>query len=264
VFAMEANVAANARFGRPTPAGPKIWRTPYFGPPPSPSDPKSLDPTNTDTPEYVPPVAGEIREPQTFLVEQEPGAIVHPHFHYVNQFQVVVDGHGTLGKDPVRAVTVHFSGAYTGYGPIAPAPGGGLKYFTLRANADSTGAQYLPVSRRKMKAMPRRHMLVDPIDEIDVSELKKLSGETVETRLSGPDGLSVQVAKLGPSATWSVPNPFAVDRSVLVLSGSVLRDGTEYGRWSAFFASGRETMSGLKAGTNGAQALILDYPKAEV
>ena len=38
--------------------------------------------------------------PMAFLVEKEPGAVVHPHFHRADQYQVVVSGAGRLGKLP--------------------------------------------------------------------------------------------------------------------------------------------------------------------
>lgn len=111
-----------------------------------------------------------------------------------------------------------------------------------------------------MKPAPRRHLLVDPIDEIDVKGLRTKSGIDIDTKLSGR--LLVWIACLGPSTDCSVPNPLTVDRSVLVINGSLLQAGMEYGRWSVFFMRSTETIFGLKLGANGAQALVLDYPIA--
>lgn len=88
--------------------------------------------------------------PQAYLVRQsapELGA----HFHEVDQFQVVVDGAGTLGRDPVRRGVLHYADAYTVYGPIRTGPGGGLAYLTLRLEP-TTGLNPMPAGREKRRA----------------------------------------------------------------------------------------------------------------
>src|SRR6185369_6237393 len=54
--------------------------------------------------------------PNAYLVCQQPGAALHPHFHQADQFQVFVAGSGRIGKHPVSAVTVHFAAAHSPYG----------------------------------------------------------------------------------------------------------------------------------------------------
>ncbi len=54
--------------------------------------------------------------PQALLVEQMPDSLIPPHFHGIDQYQVVVKGHGTLGKHELSPVCVHFTKGYTGYG----------------------------------------------------------------------------------------------------------------------------------------------------
>src|SRR5262245_55018252 len=58
------------------------------------------------------------RLPQAFLVENTPHRVLRTHYHDVDQFQVIVSGHGTLGKHAVRPYSVHFARAHTPYGPI--------------------------------------------------------------------------------------------------------------------------------------------------
>src|SRR4029450_8385711 len=70
------------------------------------------------------PASGETPEmPTASFVEQRPHTTTPAHFHAVNQFQVLVEGQGTLGK---RAVypwtvhyvypwTVHYTNGFTGY-----------------------------------------------------------------------------------------------------------------------------------------------------
>ncbi|MFM7781105.1 MAG: hypothetical protein ACKPB8_20485, partial [Alphaproteobacteria bacterium] len=162
IYANALALAVPTRFARNAPGGGRIWRTDYFGPPPSPKSSNSVDPNVMNAEVFIPPAPGEIRPPQAFLVEQEPNAIVHPHFHFVDQFQVVVDGGGRIGRHDVGPIMAHFAGACTGYGPITPGDDG-LKYFTLRASADSTGAHFLPAARERMVKGPKRYVLADPI-----------------------------------------------------------------------------------------------------
>src|SRR6201986_2249690 len=51
---------------------------------------------------------------QAFLVEQRAPA-VQAHFHEVDQFQIVVEGSGSLGREPVRVGAVHYTDGYTSY-----------------------------------------------------------------------------------------------------------------------------------------------------
>src|SRR5258708_1099195 len=69
--------------------------------------------------DLIPPV-GESGDPlpNCKLIEQEPDSVIRAHFHIANQFQVVVAGEGTFGRFVARPISVQYSGAYTGYGPI--------------------------------------------------------------------------------------------------------------------------------------------------
>ncbi|MFM7610777.1 MAG: hypothetical protein ACKO9A_18150, partial [Alphaproteobacteria bacterium] len=107
IYANALALAAPTRFARNAPGGGRIWRTDYFGPPPSPKSSNSVDPNVMNAEVFIPPAPGEIRQPQAFLVEQEPNAIVHPHFHFVDQFQVVVDGGGRIGRHDVGPIMAH-------------------------------------------------------------------------------------------------------------------------------------------------------------
>ncbi|MCC7275525.1 MAG: hypothetical protein IT561_22840 [Alphaproteobacteria bacterium] len=261
VYATEAGVAARTRFSRHTAEGALIWRSEYFGPPPSPPGTTSVDPGAPRGPAYADPAPGEVRPPQAFLVEQEPGAIVHPHFHFVDQFQVVVDGGGTIGKHAVRAVSAHFAAAHTGYGPIR-AGTSGLKYFSLRASADSTGAQYLPGARDRMRAGPRRNVFADPVVPSSEDALRRLAGPAVATALEAEDGLAIHVLRIPPGGTLAAPEPAAGGgQSFLVIAGTVLRDGAALGLWSALFAAADEPACLFRAGPGGAEVLALRYPR---
>lgn len=148
--------------------------------------------------------------PQAFLVEQDPDSVILPHFHEENEFQVFVDGDGTMGRNAVRPVTVHYAGRHTGYGPIA-AGSHGLWYFSLRAVADP-GARFLPEARERMEKGPKRHLM----------------GATIEPQ---PDGIAAWVL------TKPVPPPDGAARFYVVLSGDIAWQGTRLPRLAVAFAT---------------------------
>ena len=112
--------------------------------------------------------------PQALLVEQSPNSVVPPHFHGIDQFQVVVNGNGMLGKHRVAPVRIHYANAYTGYGPIN-AGHDGIYYFTLRAQSEP-GAFFLPEGQKFQKPNKRRNLTAD-IDVLpDNSTLAELDG----------------------------------------------------------------------------------------
>ena len=84
------------------------------------------------------------------------------HFHAVNQFQVVVEGEGTLGKRAVYPWTVHYTNGFTGYGPLC-AGAAGMAFFTLRNRWDAGGARYFPAGQSFMQPAPKLHHLVGPL-----------------------------------------------------------------------------------------------------
>ena len=92
--------------------------------------------------------------PQCFLAEGTAGRLLRSHFHFVDQFQVIWNGGGTLGAHPLDFGTVHFSRAYTPYGPIRYSEKG-LGFITLRAHRDP-GANYMPDKRAELDAVPNR------------------------------------------------------------------------------------------------------------
>lgn len=252
--------ALPSRFSRRTPDGKLVWRSEYIGPAPSPrTDRLMLD----EDPAYVDPLPGEVRAPQAFLVEQEPGAVVPPHFHYVDQFQVVVAGEGHLGRHPVAPLSVHFAGANTGYGPIQPGAAG-LSYFTFRASADETGAQYLPGARPRQRPGPRRNVVVPRIEMVSAAELARLPRSDALCALEEADGLGVWLLRVAPGQGLRTPDAAqGQGASLLVANGELVRGGRRYAAWSCLYASPGDGVLELQAGAAGAEVLYLRYPRAQ-
>jgi hypothetical protein len=96
-------------------------------------------------------------KPMAYLVEQAPDALVDPHFHEVDQFQLFIAGGGRIGTHKLEGVAVHYAGAHTPYGPIAAGPAG-VNYITLRCRWDR-GAQWMPGAAQVLRDLPsRRHL----------------------------------------------------------------------------------------------------------
>jgi hypothetical protein len=261
IIATATAQAAPSRFSRPTVEGPLIWRSEYFGPPPSPPNAASIDPNSGQFVPYAPPGPGEVRLPQAFLVEQEPGAVVHPHFHHVDQFQVVVGGGGTIGKHAVAPVSAHFAGAHTGYGPIVPGPDG-LQYFSLRASADSTGAQYLPAARGRMRPGPRRNVFAPPVAPSTPETLAALGEPALVALIEEDDGLSVRYCRIPPGRELTLDGlDRGAGQSIIVTQGAIRHDGVRLDRLSAMFVAADLPAMRFHAEPEGAELLVLRYPR---
>lgn len=260
IYATASTTAAPARFSRVSPEGGLIWRTDYFGPPPSPKGSTSVDPKAMNANVYVPPAAGERREPQAFLVEQEPNAVVHPHFHFVDQFQVVMEGGGKIGRHAVAPIMAHFAGASTGYGPITPGVSG-LKYFTLRASADGTGAHFLPAAKDRMGRERKRYVLADPVLPSTPEALAARREPVTDTVLHEEDGLAILMLRIPPNGRLAAPDPSeGGGQSMLVAGGTIRHEGVALNRLSALFVSRDEQPFVAEAGPEGGELLVLQYP----
>ena len=72
--------------------------------------------------------------PQVFAVQMDPGSSLGTHFHFQDQFQLVIKGGGTIGRSPLQRFSLHYASGHTGYGPLV-AGEGGMTYYTVRADS---------------------------------------------------------------------------------------------------------------------------------
>ncbi len=250
---------ASTRFSRVSTSGKLVWRTEFFGPPPSPVSSDSLAVAGAI--DYREPEPGEVRPAQAFLVEQEAGAVVPPHFHFVDQFQVVVAGDGKLGAHAVQPLSVHFAGASTGYGPITPGDSG-LSYFTFRASADETGAQYLPGARPRMRPVTRRNVIAPRVLMGDPKDVAARQESVLETAVEKDDGLGIFYLRLAPNESMTTPSAAEGNGlSILVAAGALTLSGRSYAPWSCLFVTPDEDSARLQASGEGAEVLVLRYPR---
>lgn len=194
------------------------------------------------------------RRPQGFLVSQPPGAITPPHFHETDQFQVFVAGDGRFGKQAVAPVTVQFAAGHTPYGPIR-AGAKGVQYYTLRQRWDP-GAKYMPAMRDRLVRGRQRQRLAAAVtsgqDGPAVTPLMPLE----------PDGLLASVYRVPAGESASGPDPAGGGGQYqVVLHGTLLHAGREYGRLSVRYLAPEDQHAPLLAGGSGLVLLVMQFPR---
>lgn len=193
--------------------------------------------------------------PQVFFVDMvDAGSRIKPHFHGVDQFQLVLRGDGFLGKEPVQPGSFHYADAFQPYGPIE-AGDQGLAYLTVRARHD-TGVHYMPGSGHLRGGRPRRAQFVCTVP----------LGRRESCTIAGPydDGLAatrIEIAADSSHALEASPDLGGVIG--IVLDGAVIHRGQAYGEWSCFALSPGDSDE-LQGGGTGADLLAFHFPFPEV
>jgi hypothetical protein len=199
--------------------------------------------------------------PTVFLAEQPPDYSLATHFHRQNQFQLFVAGSATLGREQVAPVTVHYAGAFTGYGPLLSGPQG-LQYFTVRPVFD-TGIIPATQAREKMVRGPKRHAQVVLGAPSTEERLRALRGVDDSFAIAPDRGLAVRHVQLPPGSAYKLEH---VDASIglfmFVLAGTATVAAHSLGLWESVFASADEHLA-LTAGPGGAEIVLLHVPPTE-
>jgi hypothetical protein len=196
--------------------------------------------------------------PQAYLVDMpDEGSRISPHYHDVDQYQVVVDGDGVIGPHPLKPVTFQYADAYTPYGPII-ASRNGLYFYTLRM-APSGGHFDMPAARHLMKAKPGRN----------IAGKFELRGDAPAGQSSleilhapEPDGITAAGIRLGAGATAKGIPSDAGGQYCVVCQGSVVHEGKHYPRLSLILIDAGEPAPEFTAGPEGAEVLVVQFPRA--
>lgn len=240
---------ARATRRRASSNGTGFWHTTYLG-------------ANRYRPDAAPPPLPGALYPMAFLVEQDAGSTVGAHFHQADQFQVLVAGDGTLGTHAVGPVAVHFTAAFSAYGPIH-AGTQGLSYFTLR-NGWDPGARYMPGARTELPR-PRRHreavgatipLVADPAA---LGTTAPCCEPVLPEQL---DGLAAWRYRFPADAALAGPDPATgAGQYWLVLAGGLVRDGAALPPRSCLFVAPDEPGLAAVAGADGVELLALQFPR---
>ncbi len=204
--------------------------------------------------------------PMAFLVEKDAAAIVKPHFHQADQYQVVVQGGGRLGVHDVASVAVHYTDSYSAYGPIIAA-GEGISWFTLR-NAWDPGARYMPAERQQLREARSKFQHreatcgpLPPLSDADLAALTGISGNAVieETK----DGLGTWRYTVNPLGVARGPDPSTGGGQFWLVSGGLARvpDGALLPVNSTIFVGPDDPAMEMTAGPGGADLLCMQFPK---
>ena len=228
----------NPRIQRNLPNGHFGWRTDFIKRP----EDKSID------------------TPMAFLAEGSAHRVLRTHFHTVDQYQVMYNGSGALGKTPVGRGAVHFSRAYTPYGPISYSDKG-LGFITLRAHRDP-GAQYLPESREVLERVANRTpWQVTAVPDFDLLPGERGVAMKALEGLTGHDGLAGWSVKLNAGAKAYAPDSSKGDgQYILVMKGGIVQDGKVRKDLTVVWVGRNEGPFELVAGPEGMEGLILNFP----
>jgi hypothetical protein len=193
--------------------------------------------------------------PQAFLVQVlDPGGSIQPHFHDVDQFQVIVQGDGVIGKKPLRPITAQYADAYTPYGPIVSRDDG-ISFFTLRQSA-SAGHFHMPGSRDKMPGRAGRNIAaLFNTGEIPAQDQIRLDLHKAE------DGLCMQGFRLAANASVTPATSTGGCQFFLICSGSLVHEGQLLPNQSLIYVEIGEAPPRLQAGPDGAEVMLLQFPK---
>jgi hypothetical protein len=241
---VSAKTAANDRFLIEGP-GPKAWIHNYI----------HHSRTHDDG---TPRAAGEPL-PMIYLVDQEPNSAIQTHFHQVDQFQIVIGGSGAMGNAPLAPVTVHYTNAFTGYGPLASGSEG-LQYLTIR-NLWDPGLRPLPDARDELPpagTVKQRQRTTPPSPALSAEALGALDGPLLRQLMEEPEsGSAAWMLALPPGGSAASPANAKADRVLVVCSGSLSETDAGDLHSCHFVPAGEDVM--LQAGKAGADILILQF-----
>ena len=206
--------------------------------------------------------------PQALMSEQEPGEVIHPHFHGTAQFQLFPAGGGTIGRknDPLLPLMVQFKDHHTAYGPLVAGPNG-MTFFSLRVFTGNSRPVYLtePDYRDLLKPSKRRNWLSPRLELSSPSWLqnrREASWESLWNPADIDDEMNAQLLRLGAGQKVAGPDPRrAAGYYVFVVNGSMVHDNRDLGAWSMSVVEPTEAGFDIVAGDRGLEALVLEFPR---
>lgn len=199
--------------------------------------------------------------PQCFLVRATAGHVIPGHFHAVDQFQVFVEGSAQLGRFPLKAGSIHYTDAFTPYGPIVAAEEG-YAYFTLRPQS-TTSYHKMPAEARLLKesrsaSTSKRRMLMAEAEDAHAGEAG------IATLFAEPDGVGAYRLDVGAGEALRLAEAPPHGAFVLIVEGKAVIGGRHFGPKSCLWLDADEPLPGdAVAGREGLTAIVAAFgPKA--
>jgi hypothetical protein len=206
--------------------------------------------------------------PQATMSELQAHEAIKPHFHGVTMFQLFIAGSGTIGNrgQNLKPLTIQFKDRHTTYGPVTAGPQG-LSFVALRMYTGDSKPIFIhdkDEAKEKIRPSKRRNVTSDQIHFSIEPVLRARTEATWETALDGDDGMCAKVARLGAGMTVKGPDPKTAGGCyVFVGNGSMLLDGNDLPLWSMVVVENSEDEFEIRAGENGLEALVLQYPNED-
>ena len=201
--------------------------------------------------------------PLAQINKMDPGLHSGTHYHIRDQFQVILDGKGTLGRHALAPCGVHFSRAYTPYGPLISDAGSGLTFFVMRAHPE-TGAQFIPEKLDVLNKVPNRQ----PWQITRKATFPTVQSAAADMMLqaipgmSDEHGLACYTLSMKPDARGSAPDPAHGDGQYLVvMKGSLLHENKQLKAPALVFVYPKDGPFPLHAGSEGVDVLVLNFPR---
>lgn len=207
------------------------------------------------------------RSPQALVTEMSANETILPHFHPVPQFQLFPAGSGKMGREDIQPLMVQYKDRHSAYGPLVAGPNG-CTFIALRNKTGDSAPVYLskPGYKEKLKPSKRRNW-ISPHISLSTRPLMKFRKEVAwepvfQAERTIADELDAKLVRLGAGMSAMGPDPkLGGGYYVFVANGSLDQDGTELPLWSLVFVEPAENAIEIKAGKNGLEALVLQFPK---
>jgi hypothetical protein len=206
--------------------------------------------------------------PQATMSELQAHETIKTHFHGVTMFQLFVAGSGTIGNrgQVLKPLTAQFKDHHTAYGPVT-AGAQGLSFVALRMYTGDSKPTYIHnkvEAREKMQPSKRRNLTSDPVGFSIEPVLRARKEVAWETVLEDDDGLAAMVVRLGANMSVQGPDPkLAGGYYVFIGNGTMQHDGAELSLWSIVVVENNEDKFEIRAGGDGLEALVLQFPLSE-
>jgi rubredoxin len=157
---------------------------------------------------------------------------------------------------------VHFSRAYTPYGPLQSDKDTGWAFMVLRSRLDS-GAQRFPQSLEKLKTIPNRQPWQVTTD-VSFPEKSAVVNVKDIPEIQDEQGLLTRTVTLAANARTMSPDPSLGDgQYVVVVKGSLMHENKERVAPAVVFLKRDEPAFEIVAGAQGLDAIILNFPKVQ-
>lgn len=194
-------------------------------------------------------------EPNIYELEISSDFIQPPHFHQSEEFQLIIEGSGTINSESFQAGSLHYAAPYSAYGPFAPGVDG-IKYLTIRMSSDRRS--FLTATHAsEMDGHAQVIKLIQPVDRGDCMNL-----QSVDSFMAAIDGTAASsgYVRVPPSFEFDdLQSRIPGDKFLFVKSGSIITCGHTLTQWESMYVTGDEEMFTANSGPEGLELIVLQF-----